>query len=63
MTPNTSPVPPQEREQPLRCAYCGRERHPGELCQATVWRNYRQASALYCADQPCAQYAQMAAEG
>jgi len=63
MTPNTSPVPPQEREKTVRCTYCGTERPASELQTAAIWRNYRQVTALYCTDKPCALYAQMAAEG
>lgn len=62
-TQATMPPTTQASEQPLRCAYCGTERPASELQTAAIWRNYRQVTALYCTDKPCALYAQMAAEG
>lgn len=45
------------------CQYCGKERPANELKTTEVYKNGRYVEGRYCADDGCAAYAEMSAEG
>ena len=46
-----------------RCRYCGKLRNISDLKPAIVYENGWQVEKMYCADDDCAQCADMAAQG
>lgn len=60
---NDKPTANTTAEKLFTCDYCGKQRPASEVKPGVVYRNGASHVGMYCADQPCAIWAQNSAEG